>query len=82
MENVKAFLNSAPWLILSNLALIYALSQILITKWVIRKHNKLMEYYPRKISGGDTESHDKSNEAIHYSKTKKYKRIELLKKVF
>lgn len=70
------------WTIICNVLAIYAFIQIVISKYIITKHNKRLEYYPEIIDGGNSETWDKEQEALRYSKTRKYKIVELLKKIF
>lgn len=70
------------WQLLCNLLAIYAIIQILIYKVLIRYHDKKLEYYPHKVEGGSEESWARSQESLKYSKTKRYKFIERLKRIF
>ncbi len=82
MQGLLHFLKTDTWVWVSNILLLYAIVQIFINKWVIRKHNKKMEHYPHLVSGGTSESWDKNQQAIKYSKSKLYKFVEFLKKIF
>lgn len=60
----------------------YAIAQIFITKYIIKKYNQKLGQFPTIIDGGDEVDRELEQAAIQYSKTKNYKWIEFLKKVF
>lgn len=70
------------WTVLSNLLAIYAIIQIFVYKFLIRRHNNKMRHFPYLISGGSSKDFELQNEAIKYSKTWGFRFIDFLKKIF
>lgn len=84
MDTILSFLKSDLWVWVSNILLLYAILQIFLNKYIIRKHVNKTKYAASVISGGDSDKKrwEMEQEAYRYMKSRRYKLIELLKKIF
>jgi hypothetical protein len=84
MDTITQFLKSATGVWISNSLLLYAILQIFVNKFLIKKHDKKMKYAVSIVKGGHTseENKDKEKEAYRYKKSIKYRIIEFLRKLF
>lgn len=60
----------------------YAIAQIFITKYIIKKYNEKLEHFSILLDGRDNNDWELEQAAIQYSKTRTYKYVKFLKKVF
>ena len=84
MSSVLYFLKSDAWVWVSNLLLAYAITQIVVNKYIIRKHDIKTSYAVHIIDGGngDRKRWEMEQEAYKYMKTRRYRFIEVLRKIF
>ena len=84
MNAILYILKSDVWLVISNLMLLYAVAQILVNKYIVVQHDEKTKYAVPVISGGDgnRERWEKEQESYRYMRTKRYKFIERLRKIF